>query len=200
MPSARCHLHVLLTKEIWFDFCLVYSPITANFFLVVIIVLLLLITMPYTGKIKEVKIGTMKTLSSEDCCSLLNEFMPPHVRRRKISQKLYIRLKIDDYSMMMHMCMFTYRYMHRRCHFLEECPYLKYNQGFAPGVPVKDETTGKMVQKKEDYKDTSKLRSVLFNTMRREVTYFSEHCVGDTHERGRQYHQVFIIMYIDTSC
>ena len=82
------------------------------------------------------------------------------------------------------------RYMHRRCQFLEVCPYLKYNQGFAPGVAVKDEKTGKMVQKKEHYKDTSKLRSVLFSTMRREVAYFSDQCVRGTHEKTRQYHQV----------
>ena len=81
--------------------------------------------------------------------------------------------------------------MHRRCHFLEECPYLKYNQGYAPGIAVKDEKTGKAVpRKREHYKDTSKLRSVLFSTMRREVAYFSDQCIGDTHERGRQYHQV----------
>ena len=81
-----------------------------------------------------------------------------------------------------------YRYMHRRCQFLEECPYLKYNQGYAPGVPVKDIKSGKMFQKY--YKDTSKLRSVLFSTMRREVAYFSDQTIGGTHERGRQYHQV----------
>ena len=68
--------------------------------------------------------------------------------------------------------------MHRRCHFLEECPYLKYNQGYAPGDPG------------EQYRDTSRLRSVLFSTMRREVAYFSGQSIGGTHERGRQYHQV----------
>ena len=67
---------------------------------------------------------------------------------------------------------------------------LKVQSRFAPGVAVKDEKTGKMVQKKEHYKDTSKLRSVLFSTMRREVAYFSDQCVRGTHEKTRQYHQV----------
>ena len=80
--------------------------------------------------------------------------------------------------------------MYRRCHFLEECPYLKYNQGFAPGVPIKDRSTGNMFQGEESYKDTSRLRSVLFNTMRKEVAYFSEQCIGGMHEKGSQYHQV----------
>ena len=81
--------------------------------------------------------------------------------------------------------------MHRRCQFLEECPYLKYNQGYAPGDPAKNNKTGKAVmQKREQYKDTTKLRSVLFNTMRREVAYFSDQSIGGTHERGIQYHQV----------
>ena len=95
---------------------------------------------------------------------------------------------VDDYYTVMRACL-IYRYMHRRCHFLEESPYLKYNQGYAPGVAVKDEITGKMVQKEKHYKDASKLRSVLFSTMRREVAYFSDQCIG-THEKGRQYHQV----------
>ena len=36
----------------------------------------------------------MEALTAKECCSLLNEYMPPHVRLRKISQKLYIRLII----------------------------------------------------------------------------------------------------------
>ena len=85
--------------------------------------------------------------------------------------------------------------MYRRCHFLEECPYLKYNQGRAFGDPVMDEKTGKMVYKREDYKDTSKLRSVLFSTMRREVAYFSKQYVGGTQERGSHYHQVIHVAW-----
>ena len=75
---------------------------------------------------------------------------------------------------------------------------MKYNQGFAPGVPIKDGMTGKMFQSEEDYKDASKLRSVLFNTMRREVAYFSEQCIGGTHEKGSQYHQVHNLCYSST--
>ena len=86
---------------------------------------------------------------------------------------------------------YLYRYMHRRCQFLEESPYLKYNQGVAPGDPDMDEKTGKaFLQKREQYRDSSKLRSVLFSTMRREVAYFSEQCIGGTHEKTRKYHQV----------
>ena len=34
----------------------------------------------------------MKMLTPEECCSLLDEYMPPHIKQRKITQKLYIRL------------------------------------------------------------------------------------------------------------
>ena len=45
-----------------------------------------------TGNREGARIGSTKMLTNEDCCSLLNEYMPPHVRLRKITQKLYIRL------------------------------------------------------------------------------------------------------------
>ena len=102
------------------------------------------------------------------------------------SHKSFTLGKNNERSSLVHLYAYVYRYMYRRCHFLEECPYLKYNQGRAPGDAVRDKT-GKMVHK--NYKDTSKLRSVLFHTMRREVAHFSEQCVG-THEQTRKYHQV----------
>ena len=77
-----------------------------------------------------------------------------------------------------------YRYMHRRCNFLEECPHLKYD---APSGPVKRKRTKKMVTEKER---CTKLLSVLFRTMRREVAYFCEQCVGCTHDGEMHYHQV----------
>ena len=43
------------------------------------------------GSIEEIRIGAMDKVTPEDCCSLLNEYMPPQVRLRKISQKLYVR-------------------------------------------------------------------------------------------------------------
>ena len=43
------------------------------------------------GSIEEIRIGAVDMVTPEDCCSLLNKYMPPQVRLRKISQKLYVR-------------------------------------------------------------------------------------------------------------
>ena len=46
-----------------------------------------------TGNSDGISIGSkVKMLTAEECSRLLNEYMPPHVRQRKISQRLYIRL------------------------------------------------------------------------------------------------------------
>ena len=42
----------------------------------------------------EVRIGADTDLRDEECRQLLKEFMPEHVKRRKISQKLYLKLAI----------------------------------------------------------------------------------------------------------
>ena len=43
-------------------------------------------------------------LTAEECCSLLDEYMPPHVKQRKITQKLYIRLIIPFSSSTLRLC------------------------------------------------------------------------------------------------
>ena len=57
---------------------------------------------------------------------------------------------------------------------MEDCPYLKYNEGV--GEPTKDERGGT---------DTSQLRSVLLQTMMNEV---SEFCKQFSKERQRNEH------------
>lgn len=72
--------------------------------------------------------------------------------------------------------------MYRRCKFLEESPYLMFNEG--SGIPIKDDESGRLRQT-----DTHKLRSVLLDTMLGEVSQFCEY-----HDRKdlqkQQYHQV----------
>ena len=67
------------------------------------------------------------------------------------------------------------RYMFRRCQFLEESPYLKFNVGSGILKPGQREAT-----------DTSKLRSVLFETMLDEVSDFCQ----QYDQRKSHYHQV----------
>ena len=73
--------------------------------------------------------------------------------------------------------------MYRRCHFLEECPYLKFNEGV--GV-LKMNARGKPTG---EYTNTCKLRSVLLETMMDEVSDFCKHSVK-THQYGSPYNQV----------
>lgn len=68
--------------------------------------------------------------------------------------------------------------MYRRCHFLEESPFLRFNQGRGVNKPGLSMQT-----------DTHNLRSVLLDTMLDEVSHFCEY-----HERKDEkktnYHQV----------
>ena len=73
--------------------------------------------------------------------------------------------------------------MYRRCHFLEKCPYLRYNAGV--GEPIMNES-GKPTGK---YTDTRKLRSVLLQTMMDEVSDFCKQSVR-MHRKDNPYNQV----------
>ena len=74
--------------------------------------------------------------------------------------------------------------MYRRCQFLEDCPYLKFNEGV--GEPKKNERgepTG-------EYTNTRQLRSVLLKTMMDEVSDFCKQSVREQ-EKSVPYHQVW---------
>ena len=59
-----------------------------------------------------------------------------------------------------------FRYMIRRCKFLEHCVYLQYNTGIGqPCTDVQGKPTGK-------FTDTRQLRSVLVDVMKDEVAKF----------------------------
>ena len=55
-----------------------------------------------------------------------------------------------------------FRYMIRRCRFLEDCTYLQYNMGVGPCFDAEGKTTGK-------FNDIKQLRSVLVDVMKDEV-------------------------------
>ena len=74
--------------------------------------------------------------------------------------------------------------MYRRCEFLEDSPYLKYNMGV--GEPKKNERG----EPTEEYTDTRQLRSVLLQTMMDEVSDFCKQSVREQ-DKSVPYHQVW---------
>ena len=60
---------------------------------------------------------------------------------------------------------FIFRYMERRCIFLENCPHLRYNQGFRETVRNSE---GRVIGER----NTTKIRSTLFAIMQEEVRNF----------------------------
>ena len=75
--------------------------------------------------------------------------------------------------------------MFRRCQFLEESPYLQFNVGFGILKPGQQQAT-----------DTSKLRSVLFETMLDEVSDFCQHYDQSKGHRKSHYHQVCLGLHM----
>ena len=118
-----------------------------------------------TGKSKfPIKFSLEPDLSDSDCHKLIAHYTPQHMKRNKISQKLFIR------------------YMKRRCSFLDKCPAFNYNPGSTEYVASSD-------GKKRKPNDTTQLGSTLMETMLREVSDFCDPIIRENWSL-KPHHQV----------
>ena len=74
---------------------------------------------------------------------------------------------------------FIFRYMERRCVFLEDCPHLRYNEGYRETIRNSE---GRVIGER----NTVKMRSTLFAIMQEEVGNFCKQSISWSSDVHRQ--------------
>jgi len=76
-----------------------------------------------------VKFGDDPDLPEEQCHELLKKYMPQHVTTSKVLQRLFIRYVEVIFVTVNITAGQIFRYMERRCNFLERFPAFNFNSG-----------------------------------------------------------------------